>query len=125
MTLGAAYVILVIAFSTFLFAACIWVLAHGAIAWANAKDAEHRARAHGIEADMQRETIEHARESADRVMAGGRPPPTPDEIRDAILRQRPNGEPEDYHEYTTSGDVSPDELNAHMQGGEYRAPDLT
>jgi hypothetical protein len=59
-------------------------------------------------------------------MAGGRPPPTPDEIREAILRQRGNGQQEGYREYTTSGDVTPDELNEHMQGGEYsRITDLS
>ena len=119
--------VVALAFSTFVLVAAVYVLAHAATAWANAKDAEHRARAHGIEADMQRETIVHARETADRMMGGGRPPPTPEEIREALLRQRSagNGQMEfsdDERTYTTSGDVTPDELNEHMQGGEFRAP---
>lgn len=99
----------------------VWILARGAVAWSNAISAVHQARAHGIEADMQRDTIEQARAAVDRAYSGGRPPPTPDEIREAIFRQRAasNGEPDDYHEVTTSGDVSPDELNTHMQGGEF------
>jgi hypothetical protein len=117
-----ALVVLMLAMAAVLLCGAVWVLAHGATAWANAKDAEHRARAHGIEADMQRDTIEHARATADAMMAGGRPPPTPDDIRDALLRQRGagNGQIEDYQEFTTSGDVTPDELNEHMQGGEFR-----
>jgi|SRR5215469_10066722 len=114
--------VVALAFSTFVLVAAVYVLAHAATAWANAKDAEHRARAHGVEADMQRETIVHARETADRMMGGGRPPPTPEDIREALLRQRyaGNGATEDERTYTTSGDVTPDELNEHMQGGEFR-----
>ena len=98
----------------------VWILARGAVAWSNAISAVHQARAHGIEADMQRETIQQARAAVDRAYSGGRPPPTPEDIREAILRQRAasNGEA-DYHEVTTSGDVTPDELNEHMQGGEF------
>lgn len=114
------YVLLVVAFSALALAATVWVLARGAHAWADATAATHRARAHGIEADMQRETIEHARGAAERVMAGGGRPPTPEEIREAILRQRDDGQVEEGREYTTSGDVTPDELASHMQGGEYR-----
>ena len=116
-------ILLIVAFVTFLLVGGVWVLAQGAKAWADASAAEHRARAHGIEADMQRDTIEHARAAADRAL-GGRPPPTPDEIKQAILDQRVagNGVSEEYREYTTSGDVSPDELNEHMQGGEFRQP---
>jgi len=120
--------VVALAFSTFVLVAAVYVLAHAAISWANAKDAEHRARAHGIEADMQRETIEQARATAERVMmSGGRPPPTPQEIREALLRQRAagNGQADEYREFTTSGDVTPDELNEHMQGGEFRETELT
>lgn len=118
---------LVIATAAFILAGSVWVLGHGARAWADAKAAEHRARAHGIEADMQRETIEQARSVASSVMAGGgQGPPTPEQIREALLRQRAasNGQPDDDQEFTTSGDVTPDELNEHMQGGEFRAPSL-
>jgi hypothetical protein len=124
MLLSWYYDALVVAFATFILAASVWVLAKGATAWADARAAEHRARAHGIEADMQRDTIEMARASADRVMAGGGGrPPTPEEIRAAILAQRgTNGQVEGYQEFTTSGDVTPDELNEHMQGGEFKEP---
>lgn len=109
--------------------AAVWLLSVGAKGWSDAKAAEHRARAHGIEADMQRETIEQAREAATRAMAGqyrGSPPPTPEDIRESIIRQRAagNGAAEEYQEFTTSGDVTPDELNEHMQGGEYRQPTM-
>ncbi|MGB8966836.1 MAG: hypothetical protein WCB99_14465 [Candidatus Cybelea sp.] len=119
------YVLLVVAFATFVLAATPWVLARGALAWSDAIAAQHRARAHGIEADMQNETIETARAAAERVMTG-RPPPTPEQIREAILAQRAagNGQPEDYHEFTTSGEVTPDELATHMQGGEFREPTM-
>lgn len=122
---ATSFLILTVAFAAFILASCVWVLAHGAAAWADAKAAEHRARAHGIEADMQRDTIEQARDAADRVISSGRLPPTPDEIREAILRQRAAGNGvSEAHEYTTSGDVTPDELNEHMQGGEFRAAEL-
>jgi hypothetical protein len=118
-------ILLVVAFVTFLLAGGVWVLAVGAKCWSDATAAAHRARAHGIEADMQKETIETARSAAAEAMrGGGRPAPTPDQIREAILAQRGagNGATDEYQEYTTSGDVSPDELNEHMQGGEFRQP---
>lgn len=118
------YTVLVIGVSSLMILAGVAILAVGARAWSDAVAAQHRARAHGIEADMQRETIETARAAADRVMSGGRPPPTPEQIREAILQQRAagNGEAGEYEEFTTSGDVTPDELNLHMQGGEFRQP---
>lgn len=120
------YSILVVVVSALVVCACLWVIARGAAEWANAQAAVHRARAHGIEADMQRETIEQARDAATAAMTRGTRPPTPDEIRESILRQRAatNGESEEYREYTTSGDVSPDELNEHMQGGEFKQPTM-
>lgn len=114
-----------VAFVTFLLAAGVWVLALGAKEWSDAAAAQHRARAHGIEADMQKDTIEHARAAASAALRG-RPAPTPEQIREAILAQRGagNGMSEGYEdqEYTTSGEVTPDELNEHMQGGEFKQP---
>lgn len=114
-----------VAFVTFLLCSCVWILGLGAKEWSDAAAAQHRARAHGIEADMQKDTIEHARAAADAAMRG-RPAPTPEQIREAILAQRAagNGMSEGYEEpeYTTSGDVTPDELNEHMQGGEFKQP---
>lgn len=108
------------------FAGCFIVLGFGARMWADAAAAVHRSRAHGIEADMQRETIERARDMAERAFPAGSRPATADEIRRSLLEQRMagqgNGASEGYEEYTTSGDVTPDELNTHLQGGEFRQP---
>lgn len=111
------------------YAGSIVVMGFGAKMWADATAAVHRARAHGVEADMQHDTIAHARAAADEAFARGvpygSPPPTDEELREGLIRQRAasNGQssgeqPE--REYTTSGDVTPDELNAHLQGGEFR-----
>ena len=103
------------------------LLGLGVRMFADAAAAAHRARAHGIEADMQRESVLQARDVADEVIRRRAPQygeraQTEDEIREAIIRQRmnPNGQTSEQREYTTAGDVSPDELNEHMQGGEYR-----
>lgn len=112
-----------------LYCASLAVLGFGARLWADAAAAAHRARAHGIEADMQRDTIEQARAAAERVM--GQPLRegqrlSEEDIRQSLLEQRmagrENGQTERYEEYTTSGDVTPDELNTHLQGGEFRQP---
>lgn len=117
------YGVLLIALT--LYVAGLAVLGVGARLWADAAAAVHRSRAHGVQADLERETIEHARAAADRAIGyGGAAPATGEEIRRSLLEQRMaergNGATEEYEEHTTSGEVTPDELNLHMQGGEYR-----
>ena len=123
---------LVLSGALLIYCAAIVVLGFGARLWADAAAAAHRARAHGIQADAERDSIEHARRAADDAIARGLGTPTgrrlsDEDIRESLLAQRTaagmgrdNGAPE----YTTSGDVTPDELNAHMQGGEFRPSEL-
>jgi hypothetical protein len=102
-----------------LLCACVPILGFGARAWSLATLAAHSARAAEVQADETAETIRQAREAVTRSHLGPQSrPPTDDEIREAILSQRvsPNGE------YTTSGDVTPEELTMHMSGGEFRSP---
>lgn len=110
--------ILMTAAAVFVLTACVPVLGYGARSWSLATLAAHSARAAAVQADETAETIRQAREAvtgAQRLAPRSRPP-TDEEIREAILSQRvsPNGE------YTTSGDVTPDELTSHMSGGEFR-----
>src|ERR1700688_3411924 len=85
----------------------LWVLGLGARAWAEAIDALHKARAHGVQADVEAAVLKQASEAAEdaheATVARSRPPyqpPTEKDLRASLLAQRAA---EDDREYTTHG----------------------
>jgi hypothetical protein len=113
---------LLYAVGIFALAAVPFILAVGAKVWSAAASAAHTARSHGAQADETADTLRMAREAAQSQFERQPRRPTDDEIRAAILaeRQGGNGEVGAGVEYTTSGEVTPDELTSYMAGGEYR-----